>query len=139
VLPVGYWPGGACRCSLLIALRVIHQIHPEGMGHAAVSVSGAQEQSGRGPAPVKQGMVVVLNRDAIPNAVMMGLDRAAACCRATGRAGPHWATALFRDGELSLARAARVAEMDTAAFISHLSRLGDPVNPSDGSRNQRRP
>ena len=34
------------------------------------------------------------------------------------------ATALFRDGELSLARAARVAEMDVAGFINHLGRLG---------------
>ncbi|MEB3263945.1 MAG: UPF0175 family protein [Synechococcus sp.] len=37
------------------------------------------------------------------------------------------ATALFREGGLSLARAARVAQMDTAGFISHLSRLGIPV------------
>jgi predicted HTH domain antitoxin len=37
------------------------------------------------------------------------------------------ATALFRDGELSLARAARVAQMETSAFSSHLSRLGIPV------------
>jgi predicted HTH domain antitoxin len=37
------------------------------------------------------------------------------------------ATALFRDGELSLARAARVAEMDVASFIAHLGRLGIPA------------
>jgi hypothetical protein len=36
-------------------------------------------------------------------------------------------TALFRDGELSLARAARVAGLDMACFISHLSRLGIPA------------
>lgn len=34
------------------------------------------------------------------------------------------ATALFRDGELSLVRSARVAEMDGSSFISHLGRLG---------------
>ena len=34
------------------------------------------------------------------------------------------ATALFRDGHLSLARSARVAEMPVEAFIAHLSRLG---------------
>ena len=37
------------------------------------------------------------------------------------------ATALFRDGELSLVRAAHVAEMDVARFIAHLSRLGIPA------------
>ncbi|MFM7652773.1 MAG: UPF0175 family protein [Vulcanococcus sp.] len=37
------------------------------------------------------------------------------------------ATALFRDGELSLARAARLAELEVSAFISHLGRLGIPA------------
>ena len=37
------------------------------------------------------------------------------------------ATALFRDGELSLVRSARVAEMDVASFIAHLGRLGIPA------------
>ncbi|MFM9102824.1 MAG: UPF0175 family protein [Cyanobium sp.] len=37
------------------------------------------------------------------------------------------ATALFRGGELSLARAARVAEMDAASFIDHLGCLGIPA------------
>ena len=36
-------------------------------------------------------------------------------------------TALFRDGELSLARGARVAGLDMASFISHVSRLGIPA------------
>ena len=40
---------------------------------------------------------------------------------------PALATALFRDGELSLARAAHVAQMDTSSILSHLSRLGIPV------------
>ena len=34
---------------------------------------------------------------------------------------------MFRDGELSLARAARVAEMDVASFIAHLGRLAIPA------------
>ena len=34
---------------------------------------------------------------------------------------------MFRDGELSLVRAARVAELDVASFISHLGRLGIPA------------
>jgi predicted HTH domain antitoxin len=34
---------------------------------------------------------------------------------------------LFRDGHLSLARSARLAQMSVAAFIAHLSRLGIPA------------
>jgi predicted HTH domain antitoxin len=37
------------------------------------------------------------------------------------------ATALFRDGELSLVRAAHAAAMDVAGFIAHLGRLGIPA------------
>jgi predicted HTH domain antitoxin len=69
-------------------------------------------------------MVVVLNRDH-PDAVLMGLDQDGLLQAPGVRAA--LATALFRDGELSLARAARVAAMDTATIISHLSRLGIPV------------
>jgi predicted HTH domain antitoxin len=35
--------------------------------------------------------------------------------------------ALFRDGELSLVRAAHVAGLDVSSFIGHLSRLGIPA------------
>jgi hypothetical protein len=34
---------------------------------------------------------------------------------------------LFRDGELSLVRAAHVAGLGVSSFISHLSRLGIPA------------
>lgn len=37
------------------------------------------------------------------------------------------ATALFKDGELSLARFAKLADMPLADFITHISRLGIPV------------
>ena len=40
---------------------------------------------------------------------------------------PALATALFRDGNLSLARAAKLAEMSLSAFVKHVSRLGIPV------------
>lgn len=36
-------------------------------------------------------------------------------------------TALFRDGELSLVRAAHGAEMEMSGFINHLGRLGIPA------------
>jgi predicted HTH domain antitoxin len=38
---------------------------------------------------------------------------------------------LFRDGHLSLARAARLAELSLGQFVSHLSRLGIPVVTGD--------
>ena len=37
------------------------------------------------------------------------------------------ATALFRDGGLSMARGARMAQVPMADFITHVSRLGFPV------------
>lgn len=37
------------------------------------------------------------------------------------------ATELFRKGDLSLARAANVADMTLSEFIVHISRLGIPV------------
>ena len=37
------------------------------------------------------------------------------------------ATALFKDGDLSLARSAKLANMPLADFIAHVSRLGIPV------------
>jgi predicted HTH domain antitoxin len=43
------------------------------------------------------------------------------------------ATALFKDGALSLGRAARVAGVGVAALVSHLSRLGIPVVQGDAT------
>jgi predicted HTH domain antitoxin len=94
------------------------------MAMHAVSVSGLKNNPAEALRQSKQGVVVVLNRDH-PDAVLMGLDQGG-LLQAPG-VRPALATALFRDGELSLARAARVAQMDTSAFISHLSRLGNPV------------
>jgi predicted HTH domain antitoxin len=68
--------------------------------------------------------VVDLNRDH-PDAMLIGLEQGGVLQAPGVRAA--LATALFRDGELSLARAARVAELDVASFISHLGRLGIPA------------
>jgi predicted HTH domain antitoxin len=91
------------------------------MAMRAVSVSGLKNNPSEALRQAKTDMVVVLNRDH-PDALLMGLDQQG-LLQAPG-VRPALATALFRDGELSLARAARVADMDTAAFIAHLSRLG---------------
>ena len=90
----------------------------------AVSVSGLKNNPAEALRQAKQGPVVVLNRDN-PDALLVGLD-AEGLLQAPGvRAA--LATALFRDGELSLARAARLAELEVSAFISHLGRLGIPA------------
>jgi predicted HTH domain antitoxin len=62
---------------------------------------------------------------ATPEAVLIGLEQGGLLQAPGVRAA--LATALFRDGELSLVRAARVAEMDVASFICHLGRLAIPA------------
>ena len=91
------------------------------MAMRAVSVSGLKNNPAEALRQAKDDMVVVLNRDH-PDALLVGLDQGGLLQAPGVRAA--LATALFRDGELSLARAARVADMDTATFIAHLSRLG---------------
>ena len=72
----------------------------------------------------QEDLVVVLNRG-LPEAFVVGLALTGALDLAGVRAA--LATALFRDGLLSLARAARFAQMPLFEFMSHLSRLGVQV------------
>ena len=90
----------------------------------AVSVSGLKHNPAEALRQSKQDLVVVLNRDH-PDAVLMGLDQNGLLQAPGVRAA--LATALFRDGELSLVRSAHVAGLDVSGFISHLSRLGIPA------------
>jgi predicted HTH domain antitoxin len=90
----------------------------------AVSVSGLKHNPAEALRQARSSPVVVLNRDH-PDAVLIGLEQGELLQAPGVRAAQ--ATALFRDGELSLVRAARVAEMDLASFISHLGRLGIPA------------
>jgi hypothetical protein len=90
----------------------------------AVSVSGLKHNPAEALRQAKSSPVVVLNRDH-PDAVLIGLEQGGVL-QAPGVWGGVVA-ALFLDGELSLVRAARVAELDVASFISHLSRLGIPA------------
>ena len=87
----------------------------------AVSVSGLKHNPADALRQARSSPVVVLNRDH-PDAVLIGLERGGVLQAPGVRAA--LATALFRDGELSLARAARVAEVDVASFIG---RLGIPA------------
>jgi predicted HTH domain antitoxin len=71
------------------------------------------------------GMVLVMNRDQ-PDALMVGLNQTGGILDMAGvRAA--LATSLFKDGALSLARSARLANMVLADFIAHVSRLGIPI------------
>ena len=65
------------------------------------------------------------------DAVMIGLQSGKILSEPGARAA--LATALFRDGGLSLARGARMAQMPLSAFITHVSRLGIPVVSHDAS------
>ena len=90
----------------------------------AVSVSGLKHNPAEALRQARSGPVVVLSRDH-PDALLIGLEEGGVLQAPGVRAA--LATALFRDGELSLVRAARVAELDVASFISHLGRLGIPA------------
>ena len=90
----------------------------------AVRVSGLKNNPAEALRQAKTGPVVVLNRDH-PDALLIGLDQEGMLQAPGVRAA--LATALFRDGELSLVRAARLAAMDVASFISQLGRLGIPA------------
>lgn len=65
-----------------------------------------------------------MNRDR-PDALMVGLGATGVLDQ--GGVRTALATALFRDGNLSLVRSARVAAMPLVEFIAHLSRLKIPV------------
>ena len=86
-----------------------------------VNVSGLKNNPTEALRKSHRDLVVVMNRDR-PDALMVGLGSSKLLQMNGVRAA--LATALFRDGHLSLARSARVAEMPVEAFIAHLSRLG---------------
>lgn len=90
----------------------------------AINVSGLKNNPSDALRKAQDGLVVVMNRDR-PDALMVGLSATGALDLPGVRAA--LATALFRDGHLALARAARVAQMPMAAFMAQLSRLGIPV------------
>lgn len=79
-------------------------------------------------------VVVVMNRDR-PDALMVGLETAGVLDVRGVR--PALATALFRDGHLSLVRSARLAAMSVAQFAAHVSRLGIAVVRLDAQETKR--
>jgi len=89
-----------------------------------VNVSGLKKNPTEALRKAREDVVVVMNRDH-PDALMMGLEKNGMLNAAGVRVA--LATALFRDGNLSLARSARLAQIPLAEFMAHLSRLGIPV------------
>lgn len=89
-----------------------------------VNVSGLKNNPSEALRMAHDDMVLIMNRNE-PDALMIGLKSA----KIIGMPGVRnaLATALFKDGNLSLARSAKLADMPLADFIAHVSRLGIPV------------
>ncbi len=89
-----------------------------------VNVSGLKNNPSEALRMAHDDLVLVMNRNE-PDALMIGLKSS----KIIGMPGVRkaLATALFKDGDLSLARSARLAEMSLSDFIAHVSRLGIPV------------
>ncbi len=89
-----------------------------------VNVSGLKNNPSEALRKAQDDLVVVMNRDR-PDAMMVGL----ADQRLLGEPGVRaaLATALFKDGHLSLARSAALAQMSAPDFARHVSRLGIAV------------
>ena len=83
----------------------------------------------------REGLVVVMNQDK-PDALLVHLDDE----KLLGMPGVRLAlaTALFRDGNLPVVRAARLAGLTASEFIQQLSRNGIPVVLGDGRRDAAR-
>ncbi len=89
-----------------------------------VNVSSLKNNPSEALRFARDDLVLVMNRDK-PDALMVGLEQTQMLDMPGVRAA--LATALFRSGELSLARSANLARMVLADFIAHISRLGIPV------------
>jgi hypothetical protein len=86
----------------------------------AVNVSGLKSNPSEALRMARRDVMVV-NRDQ-PDALMVGVESSGVLGAPGVR--PALATALFRDGHLSLVRAARLASTSVADLAAHLSRLG---------------
>ncbi len=89
-----------------------------------VNVSGLKNNPSEALRMAHDDLVLVMNRNE-PDALMIGLKSS----KIIGMPGVRkaLATALFKDGDLSLARSAKLADTPLADFIAHVSRLGIPI------------
>ena len=86
-----------------------------------VNVSGLKNNPTDALRLAREEPVLVMNRNT-PDALMVNVSNIKALDMPGVRTA--LAAALFKDGGLSLNRAAAVAEMSLSDFITHLSRLG---------------
>lgn len=89
-----------------------------------VNVSGLKNNPSEALRMANTDLVLVMNRNE-PDALIVGL-KSSNIIDLPG-VKKALATALFKEGDLSLARAARLADLPLASFIAHISRLGVPV------------
>ncbi len=94
-----------------------------------VNVSGLKNNPSEALRLAHRDVVIVMNRNT-PDVVMVGIDSLGVLDASGVR--PALATALFRDGNLSLTRSAHLAGMRVSEFASHVSRLGIPVVRLEG-------
>jgi predicted HTH domain antitoxin len=89
-----------------------------------VNVSGLKNNPSAALRMAHDDLVLVMNRNE-PDALLVGLKSS----NIIGMPGVRkaLATALFKDGDLSLARSAKLADTPLVDFIAHVSRLGIPV------------
>ncbi|SMG63143.1 [weak similarity to] protein belonging to Uncharacterised protein family UPF0175 [methanotrophic bacterial endosymbiont of Bathymodiolus sp.] len=89
-----------------------------------VNVSGLKNNPSEALRYSHEDLVLVMNRNE-PDTLIVGVNTGNVIDMPGVRKA--MATALFKDGELSLARSAKLAKMALADFIEHISRLGIPV------------
>jgi predicted HTH domain antitoxin len=89
-----------------------------------VNVSGLKNNPSEALRYSHDDLVLVMNRNE-PDALIVGVNTGNIIDMPGVRKA--MATALFKDGELSIARSAKLAKMALADFIEHISRLGIPV------------
>jgi predicted HTH domain antitoxin len=109
-------------------------LHYRGTIVKSVNVRELKNNPSEALRQAREGLVVVMNRDKA-DALLVHLDDD----KLLGMPGVRLAlaTALYRDGDLPVGRAARLAGVATVEFIQHLSRSGIPVvagNPEEVQR-----
>ena len=106
----------------MVAVIKIFKLHQLPM--QTVNVSSLKNNPSGALRNAKDDVVVVMNRDQ-PDAVLIGPQSGKILSEPGTRIA--LATALFKDGGLSLARSAKLAQIPLESFISHVSRLGIAV------------
>ncbi len=89
-----------------------------------VNVSGLKNNPSEALRYSHDDLVLVMNRNE-PDAIIVGVNTGNIIDMPGVRKA--MATALFKDGELSIARSAKLAKMALSDFIEHISRLGIPI------------